>query len=119
MEMVGAAMAPLAMILTGALVAQCRIRHALRFRHVAATLAFRFVIVPGVVLALLRAGDVPATPLVALVLMVQAAAPPAMNTALVARRYDGEWEVVSALLLVTNLCALVALPVWMAVAMKL
>ncbi len=118
MEMVGQAMGPMAMIITGALIASTRLGSALRFRLLFPVIMLRFLIVPGITLFLLKFGWVPATGWVAFVLLLEASSPPAMNLALVARRYDGDWEVVSALQLVSNGIALVTLPIWMSIGLQ-
>lgn len=119
MAFLGQAMAPMAMVVIGALIGQCRAREVMSLRRLAPILLSRFLIVPGLVWLSIVSGLVPATGLVAFVLMLTAAAPPAMNMALVARRYDGEWEIVSAMLLISNVVAVVVLPLWMSVGLSL
>jgi len=119
MDMIGKAMGPLAMLMVGAVIAQGQFRANFSFRLLLPILLFRYVFVPGIVYALLRAGLIPATGLVAFVLLLQAASPPAMNLTLAARRFGGEWEVLSSLMVVANLLALVALPPWLAAGLTL
>ncbi len=119
MGVAAAAMPPLAMIIVGALIAQCRIGHALNLRALVPVMLFRFLLVPGIIFLLLRAGYIPADPITAFVLLLVAAAPPAMNLALAARRYGGEWEVTSGVQLITSLVALIILPVWMTIGLHL
>ncbi|MCC5877648.1 MAG: AEC family transporter [Candidatus Sumerlaeia bacterium] len=116
-EIVGQAMAPLAMLLTGALIAQTRIG-AVTMRRFVPIVALRFLIMPGLIYFLLVSGQIPGGELLALILILEAASPPAMNLALAAKRFGGEWETASALSLWANLAGLVALPIWMALAMR-
>lgn len=116
-ELIGQAMAPLAMIILGALIAQCEVRSALTIRRLIPICFIRYLIVPGIVYTLWQAGELPGSQYVIFVILLTAAAPPATNLGLVARRYDGEWEVVSGLLLVSNAISMLILPFWMALAL--
>jgi predicted permease len=118
-ELIGRAMAPMAMLITGALVAMCEFGRLITLRRLLPIVAMRFLVVPGSVFLMLRAGWFHATPLVAFLMMLEAASPPAMNLALAARRFGGDWATVSALSFWANLLSLAALPVWMALAMSL
>lgn len=116
-EIVGMAMAPLAMILTGALIAQARLG-SVTFRRFLPIVFCRYLVMPGVLFLLIKAGQIPGGELLFFLLILEAASPPAMNLALAAKRFGGEWETASALSLWANLLGLVALPVWMALAMQ-
>lgn len=116
-EIVGQAMAPMAMLLTGALIAQTRVG-AVTMRRFVPVVGMRFLIIPGIIYYLLVRGEIPGGELLALLLILEAASPPAMNLALAAKRFGGEWETASALSLWANLTGLVALPVWMALVMR-
>ncbi len=118
-DMVGMAMAPLAMIIIGGLIARCEIKAAVRLRLLLPVLLMRFVVVPGIVYVAIRFGWLPAGGLVAFALLLEAASPPAMNLTLVARRYDGDWQLISAMQLIANLVAVAVLPFWMSVGLKL
>ncbi len=119
MGVVAAAMPPLAMIIVGALIAQCRIGHAFTLRSLLPVMLFRFLLVPGIIMLMLRWDWIPADPLTAFVLLLVAAAPPAMNLAIAARRYGGEWEVASGVQLIASLAAAIVLPVWMTIGLHL
>lgn len=119
MGVVAQAMPPLAMIIVGALIAQCRIRHAFALRGLVPVLLFRFLLVPGIIVLLLMWNVIPADPITAFVLLLVAAAPPAMNLALAARRYGGDWETISGVQLLSSLVALVVLPIWMTIGLHL
>lgn len=119
MDMIGKAMAPLAMLIIGALIAQCELRTSISVRRLIPIVLIRFLIVPGIVYTLLTRDVIPAIGIVGFILMLEAASPPAMNLALAARRFDGEWQVVSGLQLVANLLAVIILPIWMSLALQL
>lgn len=119
MEFLGQCMAPLAMVVLGAMVANCELRRVFSWRLVLPVALFRFVLVPGAVYALIRAGQIPVEGVAGVVLMIECASPSATNLALAARRFGGEWEVVSGILLIVNTLALLALPFWMALGLQL
>lgn len=119
MGMIGTAMGPMAMIILGALIARCTIGKGMSIRLLIPVVLIRFGIVPGIMYWLLSIGFIPAAPLLAFVLMLEAAAPSAMNLALAAKRYGGEWETISSLLLVVNLIGVLVLPFWMALGLRL
>lgn len=114
-EVLGSALAPVAMILLGMLIGQCRLRGVLSWRGITIPFVLKMLLAPLAMLAALSTsllGWVP--PLVALVLIIQAASPPATNLSVIARRYDGDWQLVSGTLLVTYLAALVTMPLFTA-----
>ncbi|CAN5253737.1 hypothetical protein BH09SUM1_BH09SUM1_18440 [soil metagenome] len=111
---VGACMNGLAMVILGGLIASCPLTSALRFRLLLPVFLSRFLIVPGVIFLMLRSGSLNVAPLAAFVLLLEAACPSAMNLALAARRFEGEWETISSLLVIVNCAAVLILPFWMA-----
>lgn len=118
MEFLGRAMSPLAMVIIGGLIAQCEFRRAISIRRLFPVLFFRFLFIPGISLILILTGVVPPG-LPAFTLLLVSAAPSAMNLAVVAKRYNGEWELVSGLQLVVNVFAVIALPIWMAIGLRM
>jgi predicted permease len=119
MSLAGQAMAPLAMIILGALIAECRLRSSVSLRLLAPVFLLRFLVVPGIVYWLISIGEIPVAGVTAFVLLLECASPPATNLAIVARRFHGEWETASGVLLVTNVASLFILPVWMALGLAL
>lgn len=116
-EIVGLAMAPMAMLLTGALIAQVRLG-SVTVRRFVPIVFCRYLIMPGAIYLLIRMGEIPGGELLFFLLILEAASPPAMNLALAAKRFGGEWETASALSLWANLLGLIALPIWLALAMR-
>lgn len=115
----GEAMAPLAAIMLGALIAGCQVGTTLRWRAVLIPFAIRMLLMPAIAFWTLNWGFLRGTPpLVALVLLIEAASPPATNLSVAARRYEGEWPLVSVVLLVTYVLALVSLPLWTALGLS-
>lgn len=112
-------LSPLAMLVLGGLIAGGRGTGKARLRFVAPLLGIRLVLVPAVVYALIRSGILNIPALAGTVLLTTAAAPPATNLALIARRCEGEWELVSKLQLIAHLAALATLPVWLALGLGL
>ena len=119
MELVGEAMAPLAMFIIGALMARCQLRRAISFRLLFPIVLFRFILIPGICLWLIIEDVLPISGLVAFVLLLEASSPPAMNLAVVARRYGGDWDIISGIQLVVNALALIALPIWMSIGLRM
>ncbi len=110
----GDALSPVAMLTLGMMIAQCKLGAALRARTVLITMAFRFVVSPLVILGLIHTfGWATSAPVLALALMIQAAMPPATASPIVARRYGGDWQSISATLLVMYSGSLLAVPFWL------
>lgn len=117
-EILGSALPPLAMLVLGLMIGQSRVRSSLSMRTVGIVTGVRLIAAPVVMIWALTAGPLSWVPgIVALVLIVQAAAPPATNLSIVARRYGGDWELVASVLLVTYIIALVTLPLFTALVM--
>jgi predicted permease len=114
-EFLAGGLPPLAMVMLGMLIGKTSLRANLRVRAIAIPAMMRFVVAPAIMLAGLRLGWIPASSaLVAMVLMAQAASPTAVNLSVAARRFGGDWELLSAALLPIYLLSLVALPLWVA-----
>lgn len=118
-ELIGAAMAPMAMIVLGAIIGQCRLSRGLQPRLLLPIFAMRFLVAPGLVFLALWAGLLPSVGFLPFVLLLEAASPPATNLALASKRYGGDWETTSTLLFVSNCGAVLFLPIWMALGLRL
>lgn len=119
MDYLGRMLSPMAMIILGGLIASAGRSARASLRYLIPLAAVRLVIVPASVFFLLRSGITGLPPLAATVLVLVAAAPPATNHALIARKYRGEWELVSSLQLAVHLLALVTLPLWLSAGLAL
>lgn len=106
-------LSPLAMLILGGMIASGRGAGKLRKRHVMPLIAVRLILVPSAVYVLARSGMLELPALAYTILIMIAAAPPATNHALIARRYNGEWALVASLQLVVHAVALVTLPMWL------
>ncbi|MDK2970489.1 MAG: malate permease [Candidatus Sumerlaeota bacterium] len=110
-ETVGSTLGPIAMIVLGMMIGGCRLSGALSVRTLGIPILIRLLLSPAVMLVFLMVGPLEGiSSLVALVLIVEAAAPPATNLSIIARRYGGDWEMIASALLVTYLLALLTLP---------
>ncbi len=118
MQFVGQALTPLAMIMLGAFIGSSHALGRIRLRHLTPLIMIRLIAVPGTVLALMVSGWINLPAPAGIILAVEAAAPPATNHSLIARRYHGEWELVSSLQLVVHVAALITLPIWIALALN-
>lgn len=113
MEYLGRILSPLAMIILGGMIASGRDAGRVRLRFSVPLIAVRLVLIPGAVYLLVTRINTGLSPLALTALLLAAAAPPATNHALIARRYNGEWELVSKLQLVVHAAALLTLPLWL------
>jgi len=115
----GDALPPLALLVLGMMIGRCRLSEHLDWRAALVPAVVRLAIAPAAMLWAVKAGPFSwAPPLVLMTLMVEASAPPATNLSLIARRYGGDWQMVSASLMVGYLGAMVALPFWAAMALS-
>ncbi len=109
---VGDATVPLAMIVLGALLANAHWGRDFEPRAVALVGVVKLVLIPLAALAWLRwrgGWD----PIFNLVVLVEAAAPPATNTTLAVSRYGGNTSLVALVLFVTYLASLLTMPLWL------
>lgn len=117
---IGSILEPLAMLILGLMIGRCRVRHRLSLRAVAIPLVARQLVAPAVFVALIQTPVLGwASPLLALVMVIEAAGPSATNLTIVARRVGGDWELISAVLLVCYLAAVVTMPFWTALILAL
>ena len=115
-QLAGSALGPLAMLVLGMMIGECHLGKALKARTLTIVIGLRLLLSPIVMLALLLSGFFPwATPLLALVIIVEAASPPATNLSVIARRYGGDWQLISSALFITYLLALFTLPAFTAI----
>lgn len=106
--------APLAMILLGAVLASHPIAEHHRWRSTILVGVFRLLVIPGLVLLAAHAW-IPANSVFFLVLAVEAGAPPATNLSLIAIRYGDQGGHVSSTLLTSYLLSLLTLPMWIGI----
>ncbi len=118
-HLVSAAMAPVAMTVLGGLLGAAKLRTALSWRAVAVVVGVKLLITPLVCFILLRTFFAGWEPLVLFVVMLEAASPPAVNLALAARRFGGDWELCSTTMFPVYAVALFTMPTWVAVEMAI
>jgi len=118
-------LSPLAMLILGGMIASGRSTNrgkssttGVRLRYLVPLITGRLLLIPGVVYLLIRYGDLELSPLSATILLLVAAAPPATNHALIARKYDGEWEMVASLQLAVHAVAVITLPLWLTIGLS-
>ncbi len=114
-NLLGSALEPVAMLVLGMMVGSCHLRGNLTWRIAAIPAVIQLLILPAIMLALVWSpilGWVP--PLLILIFMIEASAPPATNLSVVARRFGGDWQLVSSSLLICYLLAMIAMPFWTA-----
>ncbi|OPL18639.1 MAG: hypothetical protein AVO35_04715 [Candidatus Aegiribacteria sp. MLS_C] len=116
LEFVSRMLSPMAMIILGGMIAGAGSIRGIPSRYTVPLVLIRLIAVPLAVYAVLR--NLPVEPLAATILVLVAAAPPATNHALVARRYGGRWKLVSGLQLAVHLAALLTLPLWLSIALS-
>ncbi|MFO8184874.1 MAG: AEC family transporter [Candidatus Aegiribacteria sp.] len=116
LEFVSRMLSPMAMIILGGLIAGAGSIRKTPSRYVVPLVLLRLLAVPAAVYVV--AANLSIQPLAATILLLVSAAPPATNHALIARRYGGKWELVSALQLAAHLAALLTLPFWLSLALN-
>lgn len=111
-EWVGTLAVPLCLLILGGILGG--LLHRLRFHPSVVTLVttVKMFALPGLVLICLRLGF-PSDHLVALGLLIQAAAPPATNTILIAEHCGGDTDTIGATLLFTYLLAMATMALWL------
>lgn len=118
LALMGQALGPLASMVLGMMIGRCNLRSNLSVRAVSIPMTVRFLIAPLMMLWALTWGPLAwVAPLAATTLMIQASSPPATNLSLIARRYGGDWQLVSSVQLITYATALFILPAWTALIM--
>ena len=110
-------LSPLAMLILGGFIASSKMTERFRVRHVLPLIGIRLFLAPMLVYCLIHYEIIKLPPLAAMVLLLAAAAPPATNHSLIARKYDGEWQLVSSLQLLVHAVALFTLPFWLTLGM--
>jgi predicted permease len=114
-HLLGSAVEPVAMLVLGMMIGSSHLRGNLKWGIALIPAVIQMGILPAIMLAMLWSpvlGWVPG--LLALVLIIEASTPPATNLSVVARRFDGDWRLVSASLFICYLIAMVAMPFWTA-----
>lgn len=112
-------LSPVAMLILGGFIASSKMTERLRFRHILPLIGIRLILTPALVYLIIRSNFLQVPALASTVLLLAAAAPPATNHSLIARKYDGEWELVSSLQLLIHAVALVTVPLWLTVGIRL
>lgn len=113
MNHVNGMFSPLAMMILGGLIAASRGTGRPKWRYVVPLVSVRLILVPATVYLLLRCCLPPLPAPAHTILILVSATPSAVNHSLASRRYNGEWELVSALQLVIHIAALFTLPLWL------
>lgn len=114
-QVLGQALTPIAMLVLGMMIAQCRLGKFLTVRSVGIVVLFRLLLAPAVFLWIIFAFNLHEThPILALAFMIQAPMPPSTVVPIIARRFGGDWETISATLLITTLISLFTIPLWIA-----
>jgi predicted permease len=112
MAMAGEATVPLAMIILGGILATVSIRRVLDARAVLLTILIKLVILP--LLTLLFLGFVRYSWLLGLVMLIEAASPPAINLSIIAKRYEGDYAFVSSTVFIAYIVSIFTLSLFLA-----
>jgi len=112
-KVLGAALAPIAMLTLGTLIAQCKLKGKLKIRSLTIPIVIRLFISPLLMLLALRGiGFDEKYPILSMTLLIESAMPPATVLPIIAKRFGGDWETISAVLLVSYILALFTVPIW-------
>jgi predicted permease len=112
MAMAGEATVPLAMIILGGILATVSIRRVLDARAALLTIIIKLIVLP--LLTLLFLGFVRYPWLVGLVMVIEAASPPAVNLSIIAKRYEGDYAFVSSTVFMAYIVSIFTLSFFLA-----
>lgn len=112
-EMVGAIATPICLIIFGCSMYDLSRNFTWQPRMLAAGLVARLLITPACIL--LVAWALPVDPLIKRIMVIQSAIPSAVIPVIIARRFGGQPDVGTQILLSTTVCSFLTLPVWLAV----
>ena len=116
-EMIGAVATPVCLILFGCSMYDLSRRFRWQPRMLSAGLLARLVLAPALILLL--AWALPIDPLVRRIMVIQSAIPSAVIPVILAKRFGGQPDVGTQILLATTLCSFLTLPLWLAMGMAL
>ena len=116
-EMIGAVATPVCLILFGCSMYDLSRRFRWQPRMLSAGILARLVLVPALILLL--AWALPLDPLVRRIMVIQSAIPSAVIPVILAKRFGGQPDVGTQILLATTLCSFLTLPLWLAMGMAL
>ena len=116
-EMIGAVATPVCLILFGCSMYDLSRRFRWQPRMLSAGILARLVLVPALILLL--AWALPLDPLVRRIMVIQSAIPSAVIPVILAKRFGGQPDVGTQILLATTLCSVLTLPLWLAMGMAL
>lgn len=116
-EMIGAVATPVCLILFGCSMYDLSRRFRWQPRMLSAGILARLVLAPALILLL--AWALPLDPLVRRIMVIQSAIPSAVIPVILAKRFGGQPDVGTQILLATTLCSILTLPLWLAMGMAL
>ena len=116
-EMIGAVATPVCLILFGCSMYDLSRRFRWQPRMLSAGILARLVLAPALILLL--AWALPLDPLVRRIMVIQSAIPSAVIPVILAKRFGGQPDVGTQILLATTLCSVLTLPLWLAMGMAL
>ncbi|MGN0865865.1 MAG: AEC family transporter [Akkermansia sp.] len=116
-EMIGAVATPVCLILFGCSMYDLSRRFRWQPRMLSAGILARLVLAPALILLL--AWALPLDPLVRRIMVIQSAIPSAVIPVILAKRFGGQPDVGTQILLATTLCSFLTLPIWLAMGMAL
>jgi malate permease and related proteins len=111
-KMIGDATTPLAMIVLGGLLAEAQWSRDFEPRAIIVVTVVKLILLPALtILAVRNFGKL--DPVFTFILALEAAAPPATNISLVAKRFGGNTSLIALTLFITYMISMVTIPIWM------
>ncbi len=107
-------MGPVAMLVLGGMLGATDLTGVIRKRAIFVVTGIKLLLIPAIAFILLQTVFDYYGPLVKFIVMLEAASPPALNIALAAKRFDGDWELCSTTMFPVYATALVTMPLWIA-----
>lgn len=115
MDLLGQATVPAAVFVLGATMGSISLKKMPALGDIFIVAMVKFVLVPALAFGVLFWGGCNATmPLFCSMIMIQAASPPATNLILIVKRYGGDAQAVSAMMLILYILSIFAMPLWIA-----
>lgn len=112
----GQGLSPIAMLVLGMMIAQCKLSERLNLRAIMIPVFYRLLLSPLLMVGLISLTDLKETnSLLVTALVIETAMPPATLLAIIARRFGGDWETISSVMLIAYLLSLISVPFWVAI----
>ena len=116
-KLIGSASIPLALIVVGSLLAQGGLKRPAAWKPLLVIVLWRLLIIPALSLILLK-NCLNLSPLVSVIIMLQAALPSASTTPILVKRFGGDAELSAQGVFFTTLLSIITVPIFLSLLLK-